>query len=300
MSLFSTAARAHGVQGARASSAVLLVLITLIGAPRTELARASEDVERRVEALLAQMTLEEKIGQLNLMSHGPGFDIEAVRQGRVGALINFNNAPDIAPRNKPCARRAWAFPSSSVSTCCTGSGRPSRSRSPKRRRSTQASPASPANGPLARRPTSACNGPMPPWSTSSRDPRWGRIVEGSGEDPYVGRVFAAARIEGFRAGGLATAAKHFAGYGAVEGGRDYDATNIPQGELRDVYLPPFRAALEGRRHLADERLQRARRRAGDRERVAPDRCAAQGVGVRRLRGVGLGGDRGVDGARHRG
>ena len=78
----------------------------------------------------------------------------------------------------------------------------------------------------------------------SRDPRWGRIVEGSGEDPYLGRVFAAARVEGFRAGGLATGAKHFAGYGAVVGGRDYDATEMPTTTLRDVVLPPFRAAVE--------------------------------------------------------
>src|SRR5918997_5226939 len=83
-----------------------------------------------------------------------------------------------------------------------------------------------------------------PMADVSRDPRWGRIVEGSGEDPYVGRVFAAARVEGFRAGGLATGAKHFAGYGMVVGGRDYDATDIPPTTLRDVVLPPFRAAIE--------------------------------------------------------
>ena len=245
MSLFSTAARAHGVQGAsRVLGLFLLVLITLIGAPRTELARASEDVERRVEALLAQMTLEEKIGQLNLMSHGPGFDIEAVRQGRVGALINFNNAPDIAAAQQAVRETRLGIPllfgldvlhgfrtTFPVPLAETATFNPGLARLASEWAAREAA-------------YIGVQWTYAPMVDVSRDPRWGRIVEGSGEDPYVGRVFAAARIEGFRAGGLATAAKHFAGYGAVEGGRDYDATNIPQGELRDVYLPPFRAALK--------------------------------------------------------
>ncbi len=245
MSLFSTAARAHGVQGAsRILGLFLIVLITLIGAPRTELARASEDVERRVEALLAQMTLEEKIGQLNLMSHGPGFDIEAVRQGRVGALINFNNAPDIAAAQQAVRETRLGIPllfgldvlhgfrtTFPVPLAETATFNPGLARLASEWAAREAA-------------YIGVQWTYAPMVDVSRDPRWGRIVEGSGEDPYVGRVFAAARIEGFRAGGLATAAKHFAGYGAVEGGRDYDATNIPQGELRDVYLPPFRAALK--------------------------------------------------------
>ena len=77
----------------------------------------------------------------------------------------------------------------------------------------------------------------------SRDVRWGRMVEGFGEDPYLGPVLTAARVEGFHAGGLTTAVKHFAGYGAPIGGRDYDTTHIPPAELRDVYFPPFQAAL---------------------------------------------------------
>ena len=78
----------------------------------------------------------------------------------------------------------------------------------------------------------------------SRDSRWGRIVEGFGEDPHLGSVLTAARVEGFNDGGLATGVKHFAGYGAAEGGRDYDSTAIPRPLLRDLYLPPFRAAVE--------------------------------------------------------
>ena len=85
----------------------------------------------------------------------------------------------------------------------------------------------------------------------ARDPRWGRIAEGFGEDPYL--ASAARRGDGARLSrrrlwraerAIAACAKHFAGYGAAEGGRDYDTAWIPEGLLRDVYLPPFKAAVD--------------------------------------------------------
>ena len=84
----------------------------------------------------------------------------------------------------------------------------------------------------------------------ARDARWGRIVEGAGEDPYLGSVMAAAQVRGFQGdhigapSHLLACAKHFAGYGAAEGGRDYDAAYIPEELLRNVYLPPFHAAVD--------------------------------------------------------
>src|SRR3989441_4485988 len=77
----------------------------------------------------------------------------------------------------------------------------------------------------------------------ARDPRWGRIAEGSGEDPYLGSLMAAARVRGFQQNIFATA-KHFAGYGAAEAGRDYNETEISQRTMREVYLPPFKAAVD--------------------------------------------------------
>lgn len=83
----------------------------------------------------------------------------------------------------------------------------------------------------------------------ARDPRWGRIVEGSGEDPYLGSVMAAARVRGFQGADLraphsiAATAKHFAAYGAAEGGRDYDIADVSLRTLRETYLPPFHAAV---------------------------------------------------------
>src|ERR1700722_16469647 len=84
----------------------------------------------------------------------------------------------------------------------------------------------------------------------ARDPRWGRIMEGAGEDPYLGSRMAAAQIRGFQGetiGGeehILASVKHFAGYGAADGGRDYDSSNISDEQLWNVYLPPFRAAVE--------------------------------------------------------
>src|ERR1700760_4435351 len=88
-----------------------------------------------------------------------------------------------------------------------------------------------------------------PMADIARDPRWGRIVEGAGEDPYLGAAVAAAQVRGFQGDGPGTAdriiagPKHLAGYGAALGGRDYDEVNLSDSELRNVYLPPFEAAV---------------------------------------------------------
>ncbi|MGH7543202.1 MAG: glycoside hydrolase family 3 N-terminal domain-containing protein, partial [Gemmatimonadota bacterium] len=84
----------------------------------------------------------------------------------------------------------------------------------------------------------------------ARDPRWGRIVEGSGEDPYLGSVLARARIRGFQGEDLAdpttllATAKHYVGYGGAEGGRDYNTVDVSERTLHEIYLPPFRAAVD--------------------------------------------------------
>jgi beta-glucosidase len=84
----------------------------------------------------------------------------------------------------------------------------------------------------------------------ARDARWGRIVEGAGEDPYIGAALAAARVRGFQGKDLRdpltimATAKHFVAYGAAEAGRDYNTTDISERTLREIYLPPFKAAVE--------------------------------------------------------
>jgi beta-glucosidase len=84
----------------------------------------------------------------------------------------------------------------------------------------------------------------------ARDPRWGRIIEGAGEDPYLGAAVAVAQVRGFQGSEIGTSErviagpKHFAGYGAAIGGRDYDEVNLSDSELWNVYFPPFKAAVE--------------------------------------------------------
>ncbi len=84
-----------------------------------------------------------------------------------------------------------------------------------------------------------------PMMDIARDPRWGRISEGAGEDPYLGAEVAAARVRGLRkAKRIASCAKHYVAYGNCEGGRDYDSALVNEQELRNVYLRPFKAAVE--------------------------------------------------------
>jgi beta-glucosidase len=84
----------------------------------------------------------------------------------------------------------------------------------------------------------------------ARDPRWGRVMEGAGEDPYLGSLIAKARVKGFQGKGLGNidavmaCAKHFAAYGAAVGGRDYNSVDMSLRQLHEVYLPPFKAALD--------------------------------------------------------
>jgi len=207
-------------------------------------ASAQADIERRVEDLLSRMTLEEKIGQLNLISHGPPLRWEDIAEGKAGALLNFNSAQDVA-RAQALARQSrlkippifgldvlhgfrtqYPIPLGEAAAFD-----PDLSRLASEWAAKEASYV-------------GVQWTFAPMADLSRDSRWGRMVEGFGEDPHLGSVLTAARVEGFRKGGLATAVKHFAGYGAPQGGRDYDTTYIPLAEMYDTYLPPFRAAVK--------------------------------------------------------
>ena len=96
---------------------------------------------------------------------------------------------------------------------------------------------------------SGINWTFAPMVDIARDPRWGRVMEGAGEDPYLGSLIAAARVKGFQGNGLGSTdavmacAKHFAAYGAAIGGRDYNSVDMSLRTLWEIYLPPFKAAL---------------------------------------------------------
>jgi hypothetical protein len=131
----------------------------------------------------------------------------------------------------------------------------------------------------------------------TRDPRWGRVTEGAGEDPYLAAQIAAARVKGLQGrrrgdtDAVLATAKHFAGYGATVGGREYDSVDMSLRQLWETHLPPFKAALRRGRGFVHERLQRPERRAGHRPPLPAARHPQGRLGLRRRGGVRLGLDR---------
>jgi beta-glucosidase len=220
---------------------------------------ASKEVNARVEALLKKMTLDEKVGQLTQyvvgVGEGPGGTgtnyEEMVAKGKVGSLMGLNDAeatnryqhiaveksrlhiPLIFGRDVSHGHRT-TFP---VPLALTASFDPSAVETVARFGATEAR----ADG-LA--------WVFSPMVDIARDPRWGRIVESAGEDPYLGSAMARAWVKGYQQDDLskpdsvAVSVKHFAAYGAPIAGRDYNAVDMSEITLRQVYLEPYRAAVE--------------------------------------------------------
>jgi len=236
----------------RKRSAIAICILLLFSSLITAAQRLSDsEIEQRVNALLAKMTLEEKAGQLNQMPGESAQTLEMVKEGKVGSLLgvlgadNANKAQRVAVEQSRLKiplilgfdvihgfRTIFPIPLASA-----GSFDPQLIEQAERVAAKEAT----AYG---------VKWTFAPMVDIARDPRWGRIVEGAGEDPYLGSVVAAARVRGFQGSNMAdpesvvACAKHFAGYGAVEGGRDYNTVDMSEQRLREVYLPPFHAALE--------------------------------------------------------
>ncbi|WP_260602265.1 glycoside hydrolase family 3 N-terminal domain-containing protein [Variovorax sp. MHTC-1] len=219
----------------------------------------------RVESLIARMTVEEKVGQLSLYAPA-GTDIVAnpqaarqsleqqladIRAGRVTGL--FNNA---GLEGKRRAQQAAVNESRLGIPLLFGADIIHGFRTVFPVPLAEAASWEPA---LAERTARAAaveatadgfRWTFAPMVDIARDARWGRGVEGAGEDVYLGRQFAAARVRGFqgkdlgRADAMLATPKHFAGYGAAEGGLDYNTVDLSERTLREVYLPPFRSAID--------------------------------------------------------
>ena len=214
-----------------------------------------DGVERQVRALLSRMTLVEKIGQMSQVNAGDGDPINqlgwAIRDGRIGSILNEVNRDCVNELQRITVEESrlgipllvgrdvihgfntvLPIPLGQAATW-----NPHLIRECARLAATEAAAA-------------GINWTFAPMIDVTRDPRWGRIAESPGEDPYLASQFAIASIEGYQGddlsapGAIAATAKHFAGYGASEAGRDYATTSIPENELRNVHLPPFRAAID--------------------------------------------------------
>ena len=207
-------------------------------------AREAVAIERRIDALIARMTLPEKVGQLVLTGRGDGFDIRRIRDGLIGGVMNFVVPREVREVQEAVRASRLKIPLiiglDAVHGFSTYFPLPLG----------QAATFNPALIEEAAywtgREASAAgvNWTFAPMVDMSRDPRWGRGLEGAGEDPYYASVVAAARTRGYQRGGVAATVKHFVGYGAAEAGRDYNSTWIPTSQLHDLHLPPFRAAFE--------------------------------------------------------
>ncbi|HOT97597.1 MAG TPA: glycoside hydrolase family 3 N-terminal domain-containing protein [bacterium] len=209
------------------------------------------DVDKRVEDLLARMTLEEKIGQLQQYSaSNDSAFARMAKSGSVGSFLNVRGAAatnalqKLAVENSrlgipilfgldvihgyqtifpiPLAEAASWDPAL-VEQAATVAAREARA--------------------------AGIHWTFAPMVDIARDSRWGRIAEGSGEDPFLGSRMAIARVRGFQGERLhapdrvAACLKHYVGYGAAEGGRDYNTTEISDQTLRNIYLPPFAAGV---------------------------------------------------------
>ena len=237
----------------RSVGVVLVVLVGMcrVAAQQDSPAAITADIEGRVDALLQQMTVDEKIGQLSLYTSAAPQTLELVRQGKVGSLFNVTGAENTNAAQRVAVEETrlkipllfgydvihgyrTIFP---VPIATASSFDPELIEEVERVAAREAT----AGG---------VKWTFAPMVDIARDPRWGRMVEGAGEDPYLGSIVAAARVRGFQGhdiadpGSLAACAKHFAAYGAAEGGRDYNTVDISEQLLREVYLPPFQAALQ--------------------------------------------------------
>jgi beta-glucosidase len=237
---------------------VLVFLAWFLIAPAAWAEGWSDDptTTAKVEALLKQMTLAEKLGQLSQysgnMSPGPSrgsFD-EMVAAGEVGSFLNVtgeeaNRYQTIAVEQSRL-KIPLLFGLDVIHGYHTIFPTPlalSASWDPALVERTARVAAVEARADGVRWTFS-------PMVDIARDARWGRITEGAGEDPYLGAAMARAYVRGYQGASLSAPTsllaclKHFVGYGAAEGGRDYNTSEIPERLLRDVYLPPFKAGLD--------------------------------------------------------
>jgi len=201
-------------------------------------------VEKRIDALLLKMTLDEKVGQLHQLAKPDPLPLDLVRQGRIGSLLNVTDAVEAGAVLEAARKSRLGIPVILGYDVIHGY------RTAFPIPLGEAASFDPAlaerSSEIAAREAAAVgiHWTFAPMVDIARDARWGRVMEGAGEDPFLGAAFAAARVRGFRKGGLAACAKHYVAYGAAEGGRDYNAVDMSEATLRDVYLPPFKAALD--------------------------------------------------------
>lgn len=216
-------------------------------------------VEKRVADLLSRMTVEEKAGQLNQLNGGaftgpaandPGqkAKMDMVRKGQVGSMLNVTGVAETRTIQELAVKESrlgipvifafdvihgykTIFPIPIADACAWDPALSEKAAA------------------IAAKEASAegLHWTFAPMVDVSRDPRWGRVMEGAGEDPFLGGVIGAARVKGFQGNfskdNILACVKHFAVYGAVEAGREYNQVNVDRVNAWNFYMPPYKAAV---------------------------------------------------------
>ena len=232
--------------------AVVLVLAAACTEQKPSTVGSTDEVEKRIDNLLSRMTLSEKIGQMNQVSVGGEVShyAEALRDGQVGSILNEVDPVKLNEYQRICVEESrlgipllvgrdvihgfhtvFPIPLGLAATF---------------------DPALVEEGARIAAVEATAQGvrwTFSPMLDIARDPRWGRMAEGSGEDPWLDARMAEAMVRGYQGTAsdtttLAACVKHYVGYGAAEGGRDYNSTYLTERQLRNVYLPPFEAAVK--------------------------------------------------------
>ncbi|MFZ4454956.1 MAG: beta-glucosidase BglX [Bacteroidales bacterium] len=218
----------------------------------------SKTIDQRIDSLLSLMTLDEKIGQMNQYSSswatGPlsieGDKIEAIKTGKVGSLLNVKGVANTTVMQKLALQSRLKIPL--LFGLDVIHGYKTTFPIPLAEVASWDLQAIETGARIAAIETAASgvHWTFAPMVDIARDPRWGRVMEGAGEDTYLGCLVAKARVKGFQGEQLGktdavmACAKHFAAYGAAIGGRDYNSVDMSLRTLWDIYLPPFKAAVD--------------------------------------------------------
>lgn len=226
-------------------------------APRTRIVRRDDAaIERRINDLISRMTLAEKLGQLQQLDGEANGKYRPehtamIRQGSLGSTLNVRGAKQVNELQRIAMNESrlkipmlfafdvihgyrTIFPVPLGETASWDAG------------------AAEESAMIAAREASATGvrWTFAPMVDVARDARWGRIVEGAGEDPFLGSIMARARVLGFQGADysqpdrVVACAKHWVAYGAAESGRDYNTTDMSEHTLREIYFPPFKAAID--------------------------------------------------------
>jgi beta-glucosidase len=219
-----------------------------------------EKISARVDSVLSLMTLDEKIGQLNQLSYGIGWGPtvkvsvpdeykQMIREGKIGSFFNAIGAEFTYELQKVAVQESrlkiplifgldvihgfkTTFP---IPLGEAATWQPELIENSAHYQAIEAASA-------------GIHWTFSPMVNIARDPRWGRIMEGSGEDTYLGSLMGAARVRGYQGNlsdlNLIACVKHYAAYGGAEGGRDYNTVDISERTLRDIYLPVFKASID--------------------------------------------------------